>query len=334
MQRAAKSSGMTLLELLLVMAILGIVLGAGVGIFASLDYGRRQARGFVKNVLRAAQNSAIARQATARVHIDQARGVITSEAMEIVGTWRFERKSLEGVSGLGGTVSGGVLFVEDGFLGDGLYLPGAAGAEAEIPIQTDPAFDFRAGFSLECALRRTGEGGGKAVVVGEVAGIDVLNDGRLRGWFMPAVMEQGEERQGGRVLVESEPGLAVPDRWVRVKLAYDRSNLTLTVDGVPVAAHDETAPVWAIRKPLVLSGKDHPFKGTLVDLVIACVVSSDEVPLPDTVRFAPETPADVWFAPGGGLDPLRHPSPVVLTLEYEDGGRESLLVGAYGTVDG
>jgi prepilin-type N-terminal cleavage/methylation domain-containing protein len=334
MRRPARNSGMTLLELLLVMAILGIVLGGGVGIFASLDFGRRQARGFVKNVLRAAQNSAIARQAPARVHIDRARGVITSEAMEVVGTWRFENQSLEGVSGLGGTASAGVLFVEDGFLGDGLYLSGAPGVQAEIPIQTDPAFNFRAGFSIECALRRSGAGGGKAVVVGEVAGIDVLNDGRLRGWFMPAVVEQGEEKQGGRVLVESEPGLAVQDRWVRVKLAYDRSTLTLTADGVPVAAHDETAPVWAIRKSMVLSGKDHPFQGTLDDLVIACVVSSDETPLPDTVRFAPDTPADVWFAAGGGLDPARHPAPVVLTLEFEDGGRESVLVGAYGTVDG
>ena len=336
MKRAGQNhrSGMTLLELLLVMCILGMVLGTGVGIFASLDFGKRQARGYVKNALRSAQNSAIHRQAPARIHIDRERGVLTAEAMQVVGTWRFEDQSLAGALGMGGVLSGGARFVEDGFLGDGLYLSGVAGTQAEIPVKTDPAFDFRAGFSIECALRRGGTGGGQAVVVGNIAGLDVGNDGRLRGWFIPRVVEKGEEKPGGRVLVESEPGLARPDEWLRVRLEYDRSALTLTADGVPVAVLDETAEVWDLDLPLLLSGKGFPFEGTLDDLVIACVVASDEVPLPETVRFGADTPTDVWFAAGGGLDPSRHAAPVVLTLEYEDGQRESLFVGAYGTVDG
>ncbi len=325
---------MTLLELLLVMTILAVVLGAGVGAFASLDFGKRQARGFVKNVLRAAQNSAIARQAPARVHVDHARNVITAEAMEVVGTWRFENRSLAGVGGLGGEVSGGTLFVEDGFLGDALYLDGRSGTLAEIPVQIDPAFDFRDGFSIACALRREGGGGGQVVNVSDVAGIDVGNDGRLRGWFIPRVEEKGQIKPGGRVLVESEAGLADVGAWVRVKLEYDRALLTLTVDGLPVAARPEEALVWAIERPLLLSGRSFPYQGAIDDLVISCVVASDETALPDTVRFSPDTPRDVWFAPGGGLDRARHPEPVVLTLEFEDGHRERILVGAYGTVDG
>ncbi len=334
MRRAStQRSGMTLLELMLVMLILGTVLGAGVGVFASLDFGKRQARGFVQNALRAAQNSAIHNQAPARVHIDRARGVLTSEATQVVGTWRFEHKSLEGALGLGGTLSGGAAFVEDGFLGDALYLPGTAGAQAEIPIQTDPAFDFRAGFSIECALRRGGAGGGQAVVAGGIAGIDVGNDGRLRGWFIPRLLEQGEEKPGGRILVESPAGLAPPERWVRVRLEYDRAALTLAVDGVPVASRAESAEVWDLDQPLVLSGKGFPFEGTLDDLVILCVVASEEQALPKSVHFAPDSPEDVWFAAGGGLDAAHHPGPVVLTLEFDGGERETLFVGAYGTVD-
>ena len=55
----------TLLELILVMMVLAIVMGGGLGLFAALDVGKRQATGLVKNVLRTAQNSAIARQSPA-----------------------------------------------------------------------------------------------------------------------------------------------------------------------------------------------------------------------------------------------------------------------------
>jgi len=325
---------MTLMELLLVMAILAVILGTGMGAFATLDFGKRQARGVVKNVLRSAQNSAIARQAPARVHIDADGKTIVAEAMQIVGTWRFEDKQVAGVSGLDGVVSGGTLFVEDGFLGDALYVDGNVGSKAVIPIQRDPIFDFRDGFSIQCELRREDSGGGKPINVGEIAGIDVGNDGRVRGWFIPAVEEKGETKPGGRVLVESEPGLAPVGAWVRVKLEYDRSNLVLTVDGMPAASYDETAAVWRIDQPLSISGKSFPFHGAIDDLVISCVVASDETVLPDSVAFSGDTPRDIWFAPGGGLDRAKHTGPVLMTLEFDDGHREQILVGAYGTVDG
>ena len=53
-----RTVGVTLLELLLVMMILAVVVGGGLGMFAALDLGKRQAAGIVKNVLRSAQNSA------------------------------------------------------------------------------------------------------------------------------------------------------------------------------------------------------------------------------------------------------------------------------------
>ena len=334
-RRAGRAGrGVTLLELLLVMAILGIALGAGVGMFATLDLGKQQARGMVKNVLRSAQNSAIARQAPARVRIDAERGVMIAESLEVVGTWHFERNSVAGASGLDGSVSGGTLFIEDGFLGDGLYFDGRVGTWAEIPIQIDPAFDFRDGFSIECALRRDGSGGGQALAIPLVAGIDIGADGRVRGWFTPRVFEKGQEKPGGRIFVDTEPGVAVAGRWTRVKLEYDRAQLRIHVDGVPRASFAESAPVWTVEDALELGGKQHPFQGALDNLVIGCVVASEEVPLPETVRFSPDSPTEVNFAAGGGLDRDRHPEPLILTLEYDDGTERMLFVGTYGTVDG
>ena len=326
--------GVTLMELLLVMMILGIALGAGIGMFATLDLGKQQARGFVKNTLRSAQNSAIYRQAPARVRIDSESGIIVAEAMQVIGTWHFERRSVEGVNGLGGKVAGGTLFVEDGFLGEALYLDGKVGSLAEIPIQLDPAFYFGDGFSIECALRREGGGGGQAIDVGNIAGIDIGNDGRVRGWFIPRIQDKGQDKPGGKVLIESEPGLAIEGEWIRVKLDYDRSDLVLSVDNVPVANHDETVAVWHIEKPLYLSGKRFPFRGSVDSLVISCVVATDTVPLPESVRFSPDTPTSIHFAAGGGLDRNHHPEPLLLELEFDDGSTDTLFVGTYGTVDG
>ena len=326
--------GVTLLELLLVMAILGVALGAGVGLFATLDLGKSQARGLVKNVLRTAQNSATVRQAPARVRFDVERQRMVAESMQVVGTWHFEGGAVAGVSGMDGALSGGTRFVEDGFLGEALELDGTRGTYAEIPIQHDPAFDFRDGFSVSCALRRAGRAGGQAIAVSDIAGLDVGADGRLRGWFVPLVFQDGSERPGGRVLVETAPGVLRTGEWTRVKLEYDRATLRILVDGVPLAEHRETAPVWKIERPLFVSGTQHPFAGSVDSLVVACVIASEEIPMPDTVRLGGDTPAEVRFAAGGGLDRDHHPEPLILTLEYDDGSREQLFVGTFGTVDG
>ena len=49
--------GMTLLELLMVMVLIGLLMGIGVGAFSSLDFGRRAALSQVQNVVRSARNS-------------------------------------------------------------------------------------------------------------------------------------------------------------------------------------------------------------------------------------------------------------------------------------
>src|SRR5262245_33568151 len=101
-RKRARKLGFTLLELLLVMAILAVVAGGAMGMFAALDVGKRQAAGLVKNSLRSAANSAIARTAPARVRIDAKQGTLTPMALTVVGTWQFERHALAGNSGLDG----------------------------------------------------------------------------------------------------------------------------------------------------------------------------------------------------------------------------------------
>ena len=63
------------------------------------------------------------------------------------------------------------------------------------------------------------------------------------------------------------------------------------------------------------------------------VTGEVESRLPETVRFRKATPRSIDFVAGGALDPSRHPGPVEIELEFQDGTRDRVLVGIYGTVE-
>ncbi len=323
---------MTLLELLLVMMILAVVLGGGLGLFAALDLGRRQAVGLVRNVVRTAQNTAIVRRAPARVRLDRAERTLTAEALHVIGTWHFEQRSLKGALGLDGEVRGAD-FVEDGFLGAALSFDGRAGAMAEIPVQRSPAFDLAQGFSVGCAVRKAEVGAGWLVRIGTVVGLRVNDAGEIEGRFAAEVLKDGSPQRGGDVLVRSPLGMLPAGCWTRIRLEYDRTLFVLFVDDVPVAQVEESAPVWRVDGPLVLSDDARPFAGELDSLVVAAVVGDEAAQLPDGVALPADSPTVVLFDAGGSLDRRRHRGPVVIRLDFDDGTSESVVVGVYGTVE-
>jgi len=329
--RAKRNAGITLLEMLLVMAILAVVLGSGLGMFAALDLGRRQTAGLVRSVIRSAQNTAVARQVPARVRIDVKNHTIRAEALQVVGTWHFENKKIAGFGMEGSAAS--KLFHDEGFIGSAISFVRSFGERALIPVQLDPAFDFTDGFAIECALRWEDAGGGRVLRIGNVLMLELGRSGALRGRFFAAVEEGGEFRRGPPVVVQSGSGAVSPDKWVRVRFQYDRQELVLLVDGVPVAVQEENVPVWEISEPLEISDGTRPFPGSIDALVISAVEVDRVVELPDSATFAKETPEWIHFASGGGLDRRRHPEPQEIVLTYEDGSQERIAVGIFGTVE-
>jgi prepilin-type N-terminal cleavage/methylation domain-containing protein len=329
---ARTAGGFTLLEMLLVLAILAVVLGGGLGLFASLDAGKRQAAGQVKSVLRSAQNSAIARQAPARVRLDRSRSELVPSALFVIGTWQFEKGSLEGALELGGTNKGGVV-EEQGFLGDALSFGGKRGAFADIPVEHDPAYDFSAGFLVECAVRREETGAGRLLAIGESIWIDVSAAGELRAGFLAAQVKEGLAERAGRVVAQSAAGALAPSRWTRLSVDYDRARLAISVDGVLVAIQEDDSPVWRVSGPLRLSDPHLPFPGAIDALVIATVVTGEPSRLPESVRLAADSPTEIRFDAGGRLDRSVHPGPVRFTLEYAEGTSLPIAVGVYGTVE-
>ena len=320
---------MTLLELILVMFLLAVLFGGGLGMFASLDLGAGQAAGLVKNVLRSAHNTAIASRAPARVRIDREAGALQAQALQVVGTWRFEDRRLAGGNDLLGRVDP-ELFVRDGYLGDALSFTDRRGSVGTIPVDLDPAFDFTDGFAIECVVRHEGLGGGRLLSVASAVTIELGQAGEVRGRVQGAKEEDG--LLGGAFTVTSRPGVVAPMRWTRVRLSYDRYELVLAIDDARVAVLRETAAVIPIDGPLVLSDPRRPFPGSVDDLVVSALVAGESAELADSVQLV-VAPEAVHFAPGGGLDRRHHAAPVRLVLGFDDGRRTELGVGFYGTVE-
>ena len=326
--------GMTLIELLMVMAMLGLLLGAGVGMLATLDLGQRAAVGLLQNVIRSARNSAVARGAPARVRLDVQQGTITAEAMEVVGTWHFEDEGLVGAFGLRGANSGGVL-VDDGWIGRALSFAGQGGSYAEFPVKSLASWDFTQGFALDCAVRIEEPGEGHLLDLGGSIGLEVTGALAPRGWLRPYVLDStGRPRRGGKFTVEAPPGALARKGWHRVRFEYDRRVARVLVDNVEVAREGLQDPVWPLEGPLVLADPQRGFPGSLDNLVVSAVAASEVVELPGDTAFSADTPAVLRFDAGGFLDREVHSEPVEFHLEFGDGERIRVRIGMYGTVEG
>ena len=332
---------MTLLELILVMGLLALLMGTGMGMLSSLDLGRRAAVGLVQNVIRAAHNSAVARNAPARVRIDAAAGTLVAEAMAVIGTWHFEDERLEGAFDIAGVLESGTI-TSDGYIGKALSFAGGSSRApaAEFPVQDDPSYDFALGFAIDCVVRVDGAGAGRVLRVGETAGLDITGAHAVKAWFVPQVIDAGGAvSRGGKVSIESPPGALAVGRWTRVHIEYDRRRLVLELDGVEVQGVDgkygmpEIAKVWRVEGPLTLSDAQQGLPCSLDNLVISAVSASEEVRVPETVHFAPDSPSEIQFDAGGNLDREVHDGPLSLWLVYDDGTRVEIGVGMYGTVD-
>ncbi|MBL8861302.1 MAG: prepilin-type N-terminal cleavage/methylation domain-containing protein [Planctomycetes bacterium] len=331
---AGRRAAFTLVELIIVIGILSVLIGVGVGLVARIQVGDRAAVGTVQSVLRSARNWSVARDAPARVRIDAQGSTIQAFGATVVGTWHFEDLPIRGAFGSEGVSLGGRI-VPDGFTGSALSFAGEpARSRVEIPVQLDPAFDLARGFSIRCVVRLAGGAGGELLAIGASAGLAVGEDGAVRAWFAPAIVtDDGERRRGGRLGLSTQGGLLRAGRWSEVEVQYDRARLAILVDGALAAHLVETAEVWDVEGPLVLSPSGAAFPGAIDALVVAAVTGEERRALPRGVEFAPGGPTEIVFAAGGGLDRSVHQEPVRLALRLGDGREERILVNLHGTVE-
>jgi len=331
------TGGFTLLELLLVIGIIGVLAGIGLGMFATFDPGRRAAVGLVQNVLRQAHQTAIARRAPAVVRFDPEGGALVAEALEVAGTWHFESPALEGGRGIDAVARGfpGDPLTDRGYTGRALdFEQGGRTAEVRIDLAQDPLLDPRRGFNLEVALRPARLAAAKVVDLGGVVQLLLRADGGVDGRITTRrIDELGREVAGPPVTVRSAPAALRPGRWTRVALGYDRRELTLHADGVPLGVRAEERELWDPKGPLSLGNPGGGWSGALDQLVLATVRASEAFVLPTGVSIDPSAPRLVRFLAGGSLDPALHAERVSIALVFDDGSRDLVVVNPFGTVE-
>jgi hypothetical protein len=88
-----------------------------------------------------------------------------------------------------------------------------------------------------------------------------------------------------------------------------------------------------VEGSLKLSPGQTALAGAIDSLVISAVGASAEAELPRNTHFAPDTPAQIYFQPGGGLDRARHPEALRIKLLRDEGAESLLIVQPYGTVE-
>lgn len=329
--------GLTLLELMLVIVIMGIVSGVAIGAFASFDPGGSAARGLVANALRQARNDAIAHGATARVLIDPGMRTVRTEGYAVCGTWRFETQALAGPNGANGLANGfeGSFLTDDGYIGRALDLGrGGPGANAKFDVGSDPVFDVRGGFRLSFAVMPRELRDSDLIDHGGVVTAKARRDGSVEfGLTTRREDRMGRASAGETVKLRTTPAVLVPDRWTMIELRYDRRRVVATANGVPVAARGENRELWDIARTLTVGGGRGRWNGCVDDVVLATTRTSETLELPGSVEFTADAPFEVRFDEGGRLDPIEHAGPVEIELLVDGERMQTLLVQRVGTVE-
>jgi prepilin-type N-terminal cleavage/methylation domain-containing protein len=323
---APARGGFSLMEMLAVMAIIGVLLGISLGGLSrtsqgtALDGGIRMAR----SALQMARHSARDQGALARVLFmpgdpSQVRLELARDAVSM---------------GFGESSGGRVLAGRNRFaaLGGATVVAGGsvrncAEFDGQDTIVVDPADDLnpQRGFVLTMDVWPDSDPMG-----GELASF-----GRLFQWKLEengAVQATFEiDGQGSSLELKTAPGVVAKEAWVRLELAFDGFEALLRVHGVIEATKkvgDANVPLRRLAEGdvsdrLRLGGRG--FHGFLDEINYRTMEEAEVIELERGVRLDMENPIEVRFDSEGRLDPRLHTAPLSIPVRLEDERRELKL---------
>lgn len=318
--RVARRRAFTLVELMVVMAILGVLLGMGAAVFASASSGYqfRSAVAGAGTVVRSARNYAMARQSVATVIVEQRDDEtrIVALGQRVVAAWHLESP------------------------------PAETSGKHTLTIGGDKEY----GRFGHCALLQPGQ----TIEGGKISKYAARDGVAIGGWFYG--LGGGPDRQllidfGGQLVVRWESGGALsaqvgaletrtsagvmPDsRWTHVEVVYDRTRLALFVDGVLQASKvgDDRPLETKGGGVLRIGGKKDAYAGLVDELTVAVVIRPEAQALPGDVQFV-AGPSRLHFDRMGRLDPSAHAGAEALWFYSPDRGTwRRLEVSATGRV--
>lgn len=309
-------AGVTLLELVVVIAIIATLLGLGLGAFRRMDSSDRQAIGQVKDALREARLFARARSAPATLIIDAEAGAVYATGLTAVGNWHFE--DLDGIGWpLDAVLERATLTT--GVLGFGVELVDDAQLRLVDP---PPSFDSPHGFGVDLFVAPADEPRPMTILERNgswALGLDSHGDLEI------TLMLRKPPEPGIDVASEefrmSVPGLRLPaDRLTQLMVVFDGRRLHVSVDGR--RAVEDTLFTEA-RQIVVTSGlaittgvAPTHFRGRMDELRLSSVVVADHTPLPnDVVLVGPSRLVHIDAL--GHLDASRHAAPEVVHMTWD-----------------
>ena len=138
--------GFTILELLVVIALIAMLAGLSASAFMSArrNYGIAATAAEVQAILRAARNTSISSGSKSFVVIDPVKREVWAQSFETAGEWSFESED----EGSGVRLLGGEHI--EGRIGRGVSFRGTGGY---ADCGNSPKFDLRAGIVLEAWIR-------------------------------------------------------------------------------------------------------------------------------------------------------------------------------------
>jgi len=362
MRRPQRSkAGFTFLEILIVMAVMGILMGIGIGYLQNIGTASRvdQSRAILRETLYACKQSSNGgtraifelrerpRDGELVVGASVARNVMTHNFEEVDTPSQDYPVEVQGTVEI---VPGGHIGRCASFNGGGrlVFEPQSAFAMTEgleISVWLLPV----AGATTMTLLQGAGAYELQLARESKEAGYDVLLQLELK---EPGVTGRSV---GTRRTFRTKGGPVHADaRWVHLQVSYDGADASIRVDGLEretlrrarrrgTASTAEDEGMRQIVVPeggvvtLSIGGTNTPYSGLMDTLVLGGVFRSADAERElfglDVVRR--KLPIRVVYR-NGRLDPARHPGDVVLLLQEESNQGGPLLefrLGMYGTVD-
>jgi type II secretory pathway pseudopilin PulG len=321
-ERQRSVVGLTIVELLVVMAIASVLMGLSISSFArvgrgpAIEVAEREVRSALGRArMSARQQSALCQLTVSPMPTSTIRLTLARDA----GAWQFH--DVKGSKTLGGRNNfaqlSGVKIEDGGVVRTCAVFDGGG----EVICDANAGYDPTYGFDITLYVRpMDSDSAGPLVSMGDAFQLELTAGGGLSATLD---LEQGTAEMGR---VATAPGVVAPGVWARVGLFFDGSEIRITAHEVvealkPLAGENMPGPARLTpldaKDRLKFGGKG--FRGAIDEILYRTAEEEEVTPLATgrAVEFDHASDVVVRFDHEGRLDPRLHTEAVEIAVKDE-----------------